>query len=283
MQPMIAVRMRGISKRYFPSGIRANDEAMLEVERGSIHAIVGENGAGKTTLMKILAGLELPDAGTIEIEGKPVHIQSPAHARELGIGMVHQHFLMFDDLTTAENIFFGLEPLRVSKIPGVLGILDRQSLVEQTRRIAADYGFVLDPMAQAGDLSISARQQVEILRQLARNLHILILDEPTSVLTEQETTALFEKLAEIRRMGHTIIIVTHKIDEVMRIADRVTVMRQGKTVGTYDIAATTANELACLIMGTNVCEEISPRTEPAAQGPVVVPDRGLERSRPSSW
>lgn len=275
MQPMIAVRMRGISKRYFPSGIRANDEATLEVERGSIHAIVGENGAGKTTLMKILAGLELPDAGTIEIEGKPVHIQSPAHARELGIGMVHQHFLMFDDLTTAENIFFGLEPLRVSKIPGVLGILDRQSLVEQTRRIAADYGFVLDPMAQAGDLSISARQQVAILRQLARNLHILILDEPTSVLTEQETTALFEKLAEIRRMGHTIIIVTHKIDEVMRIADRVTVMRQGKTVGTYDIAATTANELACLIMGTNVCEEISPRTEPAAQGPVVFQIEGL--------
>jgi simple sugar transport system ATP-binding protein len=267
---MIAVRMRGISKRYLPSGVHANDGAELAVERGSIHAIVGENGAGKTTLMKILAGLELPDSGDIEIDGKPTQISSPAHAHSLGIGMVHQHFLMFDELSAAENIFFGLEPERKPRILGLLGIIDSSGLSERTRRLAREYGFAIDPSAPVGTLSISSRQQVEILRQLAREMQILILDEPTSVLTEQETEVLFEKLAEIRRMGRTILLVTHKIDEVIKIADRVTVMRQGKTIGTYDIASTSANELAGLIMGTASRAEEQPRRGSAAFGPTLI-------------
>jgi len=272
---MTAVRMRGISKRYLPSGVHANDGAELVVEQGSIHAIVGENGAGKTTLMKILAGLELPDSGDIEIDGEPVRISSPARARALGIGMVHQHFLMFDELSAAENIFFGLEPERKSRALRLLGIIDSAGLNEKTRTLAQEYGFAVEPSAPVGTLSISSRQQVEILRQLAGEVRILILDEPTSVLTDQETEALFEKLADIRRMGRTILLVTHKIDEVMQVADRVTVMRQGKTIGTYDTASISANELACLIMGTTSPGEGQVHKEPASIGPSVLHIEGL--------
>jgi len=275
MLPMPAVRMRGISKRYLPSGVHANDGAELVVERGSIHAVVGENGAGKTTLMKILAGLELPDSGDIEIDGKLVKISSPSHARRLGIGMVHQHFLMFDELSAAENIFFGLEPKSRSHILRMLGIIDSASLNEQTKVLAQAYGFAVEPSAPVGSLSISSRQQVEILRQLAAEAHILILDEPTSVLTKQETETLFGKLAELRRMGRTILLVTHKIDEVMQIADRVTVMRGGKTIGTYDTASISTNELACLIMGSSSYEEGGPHTKTSTTGASVLSVQGL--------
>jgi len=248
---MIAVKMRAISKRYLPSGIRANEKVDFEVAQGSIHAIVGENGAGKTTLCKILAGLEYPDSGTIEINEKPVKISSPAHARELGIGMVHQHFLMFDDLSVSENIFFGIEPVPKNSAMKALGIIDPRALEREAHRLSKSYGFSIDPATPVEALSVSSRQQVEILRQLARNISILILDEPTSTLTEQETNALFEKLVEIRRAGHTIILVTHKISEILRIADRVTVMRQGSAIGTYDTNSISENQLSNLIMGTD--------------------------------
>ncbi len=279
MLPMTAVRMRGISKRYLPSGVHANDGAELVVERGSIHALVGENGAGKTTLMKILAGLELPDSGDIEVDDKPVRISSPARARALGIGMVHQHFLMFDELSPAENIFFGLEPARRPRILGLLGIVDSVKLTERAMTLAQEYGFAIEPSAPVGTLSISSRQQVEILRQLAGQVRILILDEPTSVLTEQETETLFEKLTDLRRMGRTILLVTHKIDEVMQIADRVTVMRRGKTIGTYDTASISANELACLIMGTTPHGESMLHAAPHAAGPSVLRIEGLSTRR----
>lgn len=265
MQTMTAVRMRGISKRYMPSGIYANRGAELEVARGSIHAIVGENGAGKTTLMKILAGLESPDAGEIEIEGEPVIIGSSARARDLGIGMVHQHFLMFDELSAAENIYFGMEPERTLRGLRLRGVIHASGLNEQTQKLAGEYGFTIDPSAQAGELSVSVRQQIEILRQLARDMSILILDEPTSVLTEQETRAFFEKLSEIRHRGRTILLVTHKIDEVMQIADRVTVMRQGETIGTYATASTSTNELAHLIMGSSSYSDLQERTQVSVQ------------------
>ena len=254
MLAMLAVRMQGIYRRYYPRGVHANDGASLEVEKGSIHAIVGENGAGKTTLMKILAGLDQPDEGNIEIEGKFVKIESPSKAQALGIGMVHQHFLMFDELSAAENIFFGIEPHRNNKVSKIAGIVDSQELNARTLQLATEYGFAIDPSAPAACLSIAARQQIEILRQLARHTKILILDEPSSVLTEQETKVLFEKLSEIKRLGHTIILVTHKIHEAMQIADRVTVMRGGKTVGTYDISETTLAELTSLIMGKSFIE-----------------------------
>lgn len=193
MLAMLAVRMQGIYRRYYPRGVHANDGASLEVEKGSIHAIVGENGAGKTTLMKILAGLDQPDEGNIEIEGKFVKIESPSKAQALGIGMVHQHFLMFDELSAAENIFFGIEPHRNNKVSKIAGIVDSQELNTRAQQLATEYGFAIDPSAPAASLSIGARQQIEILRQLARHAKILILDEPSSVLTEQETRVLFEK------------------------------------------------------------------------------------------
>lgn len=248
---MTAVKMRAISKRYLPSGIRANYEVDLDVAQGSIHAIVGENGAGKTTLCKILAGLENPDAGSIEINEKPVKISSPADAQELGIGMVHQHFLMFDDLSVSENIFFGIEPVSKRSALKELGIIDARALECEAQRLAKSYGFSIDPGTPVEALSVSSRQQVEILRQLARNISILILDEPTSTLTEQETNALFEKLLEIQRAGHTIILVTHKISEILRIADIVTVMRQGSAIGTYDTNSISEKELSNLIMGAD--------------------------------
>lgn len=276
---MIAVRMRAVSKRYPSSGVRANDAAELEVERGSIHAIVGENGAGKTTLMKLLAGLETPDSGTMEIDGTATSIGSPSRALELGIGMVHQHFLMFDELSAAQNVMFGIEPLARGWVPGKLGVIDSSSLEVATSRLAGAYGFSLDPAAPVGNMSISGRQQVEILRQLARDVRILILDEPTSALTEQETRALFEKLAEIRRAGHTILLVTHKLSEIMRIADRVTVMRLGKTVGTYEISSITESELSCLIMGTSSCVDARGARSKHEAGPVAFQVEGL-RTRP---
>ncbi len=282
---MLAVKMQGICRRYYPRGVHANDGASLEVEKGSIHAIVGENGAGKTTLMKILAGLDHPDEGSIEIEGRLVKIESPSKAQALGIGMVHQNFLMFDELSAAENIFFGIEPIRNNKISRLAGIIDSQELNTRAQQLAIEYGFAIDPSAPAASLSIGARQQIEILRQLARHTKILILDEPSSVLTEQETRVLFEKLSDIRRLGHTIILVTHKIHEVMQIADRVTIMRQGRTIGTYDISATSLQELTSLIMGEGFIEdkqkpiEKTP-IESSHKKPIVLRIDGLTVRRP---
>ncbi len=275
MQPMIAVRMRAVSKRYPSSGVVANDAAELEVVRGSIHAIVGENGAGKTTLMKLLAGLETPDSGTIEVDGARTAIDSPARAFELGIGMVHQHFLMFDELSVAQNVFFGIEPIKGRWPLKKLGIVDSATLETHTKKLANAYGFTLNPAAPVGKMSISERQQVEILRQLARDVRILILDEPTSALTEQETRALFEKLDEIRRAGHTIILVTHKLNEIKRIADRVTVMRLGKTIGTYDVSSISESDLSCLIMGTSSCKDTDRASTRQPSGEVVFQIEGL--------
>lgn len=260
---MLAVRMLHITKKYLPSGARANDDACLEVTAGSIHAIVGENGAGKSTLMKILAGLETADSGTIEIGGRNVQIRNPSEARMLGIGMVHQHFQIFDELSAAENMLFGMEP--VSRI----GLVDRKSLIQHASLLAGQYGFSLDCEAPAGTLGVGARQQVEILRQLARNVSILILDEPTSVLTEQEIQALFCKLADIRQKGHTILIITHKIDEVMQIADQVTVMREGKTVGSFPVREISAAELSRLAMGSAGFRSPRERSKPAPGAPVL--------------
>ena len=279
MLPMLAVRMQGICRRYYPRGVHANDGASLEVEKGSIHAIVGENGAGKTTLMKILAGLDLPDEGSIEIEGRLVKIESPSKAQALGIGMVHQDFLMFDELSAAENIFFGIEPIRNNKISRLAGIVDSQELNTRAQQLATEYGFAIDPSAPAASLSIGARQQIEILRQLARHTKILILDEPSSVLTEQETRVLFEKLSDIRRLGHTIILVTHKIHEVMQIADRVTIMRQGRTIGTYDISATTLQKLTSLIMGEGSIEEKQEPIEKSQIDKSKIESSKIERSQ----
>ncbi|MCX8013560.1 MAG: ATP-binding cassette domain-containing protein [Rectinema sp.] len=270
--------MLHITKQYLPSCIRANDDVCLEVVRGSIHAIVGENGAGKSTLMKILAGIEHADSGTIEIGGRTVEIRNPSDARMLGIGMVHQHFQTFNELSAAENILIGIEPLSRT------GLIDRKSLLRKAFFLVNEYGFSLDPEAPAGTLAVGARQQVEILRQLARNVSILILDEPTSVLTEQEIQALFCKLIDIKKKGHTILIITHKIDEVMEIADYVTVMRDGKTAGTFHVRNISAGELSRLVMGTTDIISVRNHSESHPGSPILsIADlsvKGKSRGRP---
>ncbi|MCX7775022.1 MAG: ATP-binding cassette domain-containing protein [Spirochaetaceae bacterium] len=243
---MDAVRMSNITRLFLPAGVRANDHVNLSVAQGCIHAIVGENGAGKSTLMRILAGLDLPDEGSIEVEGRPVSFTSAADAARCGIGMMHQHFLVFEELSVAENILFGQLPRHA------FGIIDRKRLMREAADMIQAYGFALDPAMPAEELGVSGKQQLELLRLLAGKARILILDEPTSLLTEQESAALFATLTLLKGRT-TILLVTHKIDDVLKIADAVTVMRQGKVVASLPVSSVQAEELACLIMGTSSC------------------------------
>lgn len=254
--------MFGISKYYGTSGVQANDCVDLTVDDREIHALVGENGAGKSTLMRILYGLERPDSGRIEIGGSPVVIPDPSRAGRLGIGMVHQHFTTVPDFTVAENIALGSEPSR-------LGVFfDARKATEAAAAIIADNGFHLDPARLAGDLAVGERQQLEIAKLLYRKADILILDEPTAVLAEQEIRSLFATLRRLRDSGKTIIIITHKVREVKEIAGSVTVMRNGRTIERFDTASVEENDLACLMMGTTSCRLFS-RDGPAAKGGTV--------------
>ena len=237
------IEMLDIDKSYPGSGTKANSGACLVLEAGRIHAIVGENGAGKTTLAKILAGLERPDSGRILVGGRELEFGSPADAARAGIGMVHQHFTMIPGFTAAENIVFGAEPLRAGLF------LDGKATLARSRDLAERYGFSVDPSRQANDLSVGERQQVEILRLLHRDRNVLILDEPTSVLTEQETRVFFGTLRFLAGMGKCIVLISHKVREVLEVADQVTAMRGGRTLGEYPTAGMTEARLASLIMG----------------------------------
>ena len=211
------LRLIDITKAY--PGIVANDRINLEVDPGEVLAILGENGAGKSTLMKIIYGAVSPDQGRIEYDGKPVVIDSPAKARELGIAMVHQHFALFETLTVAQNV--------------VLGLAERMSISEAQKRIHAlgeRYGIPVDPTAAVADLSMGERQRVEIIRALMTNPTLLILDEPTSVLTPQAVRKLFETLKKLSREGVSILFISHKLDEIRELANRCTVLRAGKVV-----------------------------------------------------
>jgi simple sugar transport system ATP-binding protein len=230
---MNTVSLRNIAKVFHPSGIRALESASMDLASGEIHALVGENGAGKTTLMKILAGQESPDSGEI--------VKDPKNR----IGMVHQHFMTIPGFTVAENILFGDEPTLAGCI------LDRRAMLAQAVDSIQQYGFRLDPGRLAETLSVGERQQVEILRQLHRRSDILILDEPTSVLAEQEIESLFTMLASLKKMGRTIVMVTHKVREVLSISDSVTVLRKGRTLGTFPTASMTKNELSDLMIGAS--------------------------------
>ncbi len=238
--------MEGISKLYKENNVLANDNVHFEVAEGEIHALVGENGAGKTTLMKILYGMETPDSGTIYYRGKPVTIKSPIEANKLGIGMVHQHFRLIDQYTVTENIILGREPVNR------LFLIDRQKAKKRVIETAQKYNLDIDPDVHIGKLSIGQMQIVEILKILYRDSDFLILDEPTSVLTEQEIKKLFDTLKNLRNMGKTIVIITHKLQEVKSISDRVTVMRQGKTVAVKDTAQTDEVELSRLMVGRDI-------------------------------
>ncbi len=238
-----AVAMRNITKQ-FPR-VLANDDVTFLVRPGEIHALVGENGAGKSTLMNILYGLLLPTSGTIEIYGRPVNFQGPGDAIANGIGMVHQHFMLIPPLTVAENIILGQEPSH-------RGIVDMAHANKMVRELSEQYGLKVDPTVKVETLTVGIEQRVEIIKVLYRKAEILILDEPTAVLTPQEVDELFEILRSLQRQGKTIIIITHKLQEVMAVSDAVTVMRRGKLVGMVATKETSREELANMMVGRQV-------------------------------
>ncbi len=241
-----AIELRGIGKRF--PGVIANHDVDITIDQGTIHALVGENGAGKSTLMKILYGVQKPDDGTISVNGQPVTFSTPADAIAQGVGMVFQHFMLADNLTVLENVTLGAEKLH--------GIRDaaRDAIVEISDR----YGFGLDPDELVETLGVGERQRVEILKVLYRGAKIIILDEPTAVLVPQEVDALFENLRQLKEQGHTLIFISHKLDEVLAVADDITVVRRGTTVASVRPADVTALKLAELMVGS---ELPSPSTE----------------------
>ncbi|HEU4573224.1 MAG TPA: ABC transporter ATP-binding protein, partial [Candidatus Limnocylindrales bacterium] len=238
------LEMRGITKRY--PGVVANDHIDLEVRPGEIHALLGENGAGKTTLMNVLYGLATPDEGEILLDGSPARIAGPADAIARGINMVHQHFMLVPVLSVADNILLGEETM-ANPI-----FLDRAEAHRRIVDLGRRFGFEIDPEATVGSLSVGWQQRVEILKALYRNARILVLDEPTAVLTPQETEEIFAVLRRLAAEGHSIIFISHKLYEVLEIADRITVIRRGKVVGTRLPEETDEDDLAELMVGREV-------------------------------
>ena len=239
------LEMRRVTKR-FATGTLANDSIDLDLGEREIHALLGENGAGKTTLMNILYGLVTPDEGEIRMDGTPVTILGPADAIARGIGMVHQHFMLVPVLSVAENVVLGQE------ITSAGGVLDMPTAERRIRELADRLGFTVDPGARVNQLSLGQQQRVEILKAIYRGARILVLDEPTAVLTPQETREIFGVLRRLREDGTSIIFISHKLDEVLEIADRITVIRRGKVVGTRRPAETNENDLAELMVGRAV-------------------------------
>jgi len=236
------IELRGIVKRF--PGVLANDKVNFELRSGEIHALLGENGAGKTTLMNILYGLYRPDEGEIYIRGRRVELKSPRDAIKLGIGMVHQNFKLVESHTVLENVILGLKNAGLR--------IDFEKHSERIRKLAEKYGWAVDPMAKVWQLSAGEKQQVELLKILYRGAGILILDEPTSVLTPQETRKLFKALKKMAGEGKGVIFITHKLSEVMEVSDRVTVMRRGRVVVTKETCKTSRSELANYMIGRPV-------------------------------
>ncbi len=244
MSDMI-LEMKNILKVY-PNGVVANDHVSFSIKKGEIHALLGENGAGKSTLMKILYGIEIPEEGEIYLNGEKVNIRSPQDAIQLGIGMVHQHFMLVPSFTVAENIVLGIEP-RKNKI-----FVDKDKAAKLAEEIASKYNFNIDVNQKVENLTVGTKQKVEILKALYRGADILILDEPTAVLTPQETEELFVQLEELKKNGHTIIFISHKLDEIKRICDRLTILRNGRNMGTYDIGDLTTDQISRLMVGRDI-------------------------------
>ena len=254
MTQTMAVRLRGIGKSF--PGVVANHEVDIDVRSGTVHALVGENGAGKSTLMKILYGVQRPDEGSIEINGEQVVLHSPADAIKHGVGMVFQHFMLADNLTVTENVVLGAEKL--------YGIGDRARA--KIKELSDAYGFGLSPDDLVEDLGVGQRQRIEILKVLYRGAKIVILDEPTAVLVPQEVDALFGNLRELKAQGFTLLFISHKLDEVLAVADDITVMRRGTTVASVRPDQVTARQLAELMVGS---ELPSPSTEESTVTDVV--------------
>lgn len=240
--------MENITKVY-GNGFVANKNVNFSVNKGEIHALVGENGAGKSTLMKVLFGVEKPEEGVIKLEGKEIQINNPTVAIKYGIGMVHQHFMLVPSLTVAENLIIGMEPKKN-------GFFSMEKAIEITREVAEKYNFNIDPLAKIQDLPVGIKQKVEILKALVRGANILILDEPTAVLTPQETTELFKELKELKRNGYTIIFISHKLNEITSLCDRVTALRGGRTTGVANISDVSEADISRMIVGKDIDLEI---------------------------
>jgi simple sugar transport system ATP-binding protein len=276
----LVLEMRGIRKEF--PGVVANDDVSFDVRRGEVHALLGENGAGKSTLMNILYGLYRPDGGEIRLNGKTVSFSSARDAIQAGIGMVHQHFMLIPVMTVAENIVLGTEPRNGIWLDE--GVADRR-----VADMARTFRFEVDPEALVQDISVGQQQRVEIMKALYRNADILILDEPTAVLTPQEASDLFEILRTLRREGLSIIFISHKLNEVLEIADRITVLRRGKTIETVPRAGATEESLARAMVGRDVLLRVE--KEKAEPGDVLLEvrdlhvrdDRGIEKVRGVSF
>ncbi len=241
MNENYAIELKNITKRF--GKVIANDKVSMSVKRGEILSILGENGSGKTTLMNMISGIYYPDEGQIAVNGKEVSIRSPKDSFDLGIGMIHQHFKLVDVFTAAENIILGL--------PGK-ELLDRKAVTEKINGLTAKYGFDLDPEQKIYTMSVSQKQTVEIVKLLYRGVDILILDEPTAVLTPQEADRLFAVLRNMRKAGHSIIIITHKLHEVLALSDRVSVLRKGRYIGTIETKEATEETLTEMMVGKKV-------------------------------
>jgi general nucleoside transport system ATP-binding protein len=275
------LELSGITKRF--PGVVANDSIDFDLARGEVHALLGENGAGKSTLMNVVYGLYRADEGEMRIKGQPVSFHSPKDAIEHGIGMVHQHFMLIPVMTVAENIVLATEPTR----GGVL--LDYDAAARRVENLARTFRFAIDPQARVQDISVGQQQRVEILKALYRSADVLILDEPTAVLTPQEAMELFEILRSLTREGMSVIFISHKLNEVLEIADRVTVLRRGKKIATVERAGATEPELARLMVGREVLLRVEkPAADPgepllAVEELRVLDDRGLEAVRGVSF
>lgn len=242
------LKLEGITKVY-GNGFVANKDISMSVNEGEIHALIGENGAGKTTLMKILFGLENHQEGKIYIEGKEVTIANPLDAIAKGVGMVHQHFMLVDELSVAENVILGIEP-------GKAGLFDKAEAIKMTKEASEKFNLEVDPEMLVRDVSVGVKQKIELLKALIRGVKVLILDEPTAVLTPQETRELFAQLKSLASKGYGLIFISHKLDEVMELCDNVTVLRHGKVVGGGSIKDLKAPDLARMIVGREVVETI---------------------------
>ncbi len=245
------LELKGICKVY-ENGIYANRGVNFSVDAGEIHALVGENGAGKSTLMKIIYGMERPDMGEIHVNGKKVRFSSPQDAMAMSIGMVHQHFMLVESLSITENVALGFEPSR-------LGFIHKAEARRKVQEIMKLFDLEMDPDTRVSDLSVGHKQKVEIIKALYRGAKILILDEPTAVLTPQETTELFAKLRQLRDSGYTVIFISHKLREVMELCDRVSVMRRGEMVACVHVADVTQSQLSAMMVGANYSEKLDKR------------------------
>jgi general nucleoside transport system ATP-binding protein len=264
------IEMLNIRKEF--SGFVANDNITLQVKKGEIHALLGENGAGKSTLMNVLFGLYQPEQGEIRVKGKPVKITNPNIANELGIGMVHQHFMLVDVFTVTENIILGKETTKGGRI-------DLKRAEKEVRDISERYGLSVDPKAKIADISVGMQQRVEILKTLYRGAEILIFDEPTAVLTPQEIKELIQIMRTLIKEGKSIILITHKLKEILEVCDRCTVIRKGKGIGTVNVSETNQNELASLMVGREVVFKTEKKAAEPKQEVLSIKDLVVKDSR----